>query len=1036
MSQYTQILQFLNRLNTAFNLIVSNSKRIDELPAYVSGTKLAAIWNPNTQRTERVELNDNDGIPYSPMGTTRSFYVESDVNVTETTVRSLLNAGTPTGNYPISISSSETPVYIVINKTTETNTLRYVFGFSRGAGSWGFGGTTIPLFSFTQLSAPYYLTIDDITNDPNTQTIDLGSLPTGDYVTAANSESRDLSNEDLVYYFSYTQDGVLYLVQFIGDNGIYGSSGTQLVLGDFAAATNSNVTPEQDLQDVTTVGNTTNKDIIHTDESGTTYKNGAGDKQAFFRYVDEFNLEISDPTFKVINGSDSRYVPLNIGGVEADENGFVDISEGLSGQFIPLPGTTEGNPVAGDIEVADGIKIFTTDGVFRIGGETQGLQFSSDGVNNSAILSYPPTSKGFTGASEFTNDGSDRKQFPQNGWVLDNIAGREEITNDLFISCMLYKYIESPSTYDGRSMYYIYKGEEKYFDITPYVPDRSVFPRLLCHAVFIDGNNIIIQGSTGYNSADHNDMFILVFEDCYTLNGELKSSSYKYKTFVDFLNRDSSGLMYDVHGITLFDGYLYGNTRIQQAGITAGARTQVFKINPYDLEDATVITLNDYQGSAGEIQVTKDGVFSVVVRSATLGGYIIRTDLNLNNVTNLADIGTTITKRVLRSVPFVISKGELYLPTYDNTSSSTYPRFLKVSVYNTLSGKLVRESETLTISPGTEINDLYWHWANIYQGKLIMHACIGNNENRYIVRIDTATLTLEESRPVSFFSGSNSTIFTNDNSIMPDGYIYFNEELNAVTGKLYRVKYNDFSDFTAITPIGNGGYYYSGGSTDTRFGKDYQSKSLQKVLESTTPNLTAPTSTGTLTTGVRVNSVTYTTGTDGIADLGTIGGTSTVYPKILICDVTPATVQGSVSGSTETIFRLEPIPANTLSAGVLSVNFTFSNVGVAGTKPIKCYLSNSSSMVSSNVYAILTPSATGRFNRITRDLIISSSGLVTGAANGASLPTDQIINGGAKRAATTLDFTQTIYVYATVALTSTADDMTQEAVEVLFIKAQ
>jgi len=61
MSQYTIILQSLNRINTYLNQIRSNSKRIDELPLFVSGSKYVAVWNPTTQRTEKHLLVESGG---------------------------------------------------------------------------------------------------------------------------------------------------------------------------------------------------------------------------------------------------------------------------------------------------------------------------------------------------------------------------------------------------------------------------------------------------------------------------------------------------------------------------------------------------------------------------------------------------------------------------------------------------------------------------------------------------------------------------------------------------------------------------------------------------------------------------------------------------------------------------------------------------------------------------------------------------------------------------------------------------------------
>jgi len=264
------------------------------------------------------------------------------------------NSRTPSGSF--TVTETTKPVYIQVTENLiNGNGRRLVYAFIGGTGTWGnsgFGGSgTATTASMFKLLSSTPTTVQDVSNDPNTQTISLGSLPTGDYVTAANSVSRDLSNPELVYYFSYTQDGVLYLVQFIGSNGVYGGSGTQLVSGDFAAATNSGVTPEQGLESVLTNSNHTgnNNDIIFDNERAAIFKGGNEGTQAFFAFNDNFNLTSTDPTFQV-NG---KWSPLTVLGVEADVNGNIDPTLALSGQFIPLSGTTEGNSVTGTVEFSD-----------------------------------------------------------------------------------------------------------------------------------------------------------------------------------------------------------------------------------------------------------------------------------------------------------------------------------------------------------------------------------------------------------------------------------------------------------------------------------------------------------------------------------------------------------------------------------------------------------------------------------------------------------------------------------------------------------
>ena len=285
-------------------------------------------------------------------GFTKRVNFEEGREVSIANVVSSINTGVGTRStvLPFTVTSLDTPVAIFIY----ADNFIYKYLFYGGNGTWGLGGTPITT-AMLSLFDIQQLTVDDVTNDPNTQTISLGNLPTGDYVAAANSVSRDLSNEDLVYYFSYTKDGILYLVQFIGTNGIYGGSGTQLVAGDFAGGTNSEVTPAQGLPSVLDNDNTSGgKDIIMTQESGVRFESGLSSLYARFNLTDNFTIQSSQNAFQWLYNGVSKNIGRSIDGEDFDVDGDFDLSGHLSGQFIPTTGTTEDNPVTGNLRFDNG----------------------------------------------------------------------------------------------------------------------------------------------------------------------------------------------------------------------------------------------------------------------------------------------------------------------------------------------------------------------------------------------------------------------------------------------------------------------------------------------------------------------------------------------------------------------------------------------------------------------------------------------------------------------------------------------------------
>jgi len=157
--------------------------------------------------------------------------------------------------YSFPVSEIHTPVHFRITR----GELTYIFQFRSGRGIWGEASGGNPdgeIFSSDlQLISILGTAISDVDPDyPGTVINDLGTIDDGNYISVLNADSWDLTDAGSVitvdgqnyeknYYFSYTDDGVLYLIQFVGAPDEYGVGGTPFEAEDFVATTNSDVEP-------------------------------------------------------------------------------------------------------------------------------------------------------------------------------------------------------------------------------------------------------------------------------------------------------------------------------------------------------------------------------------------------------------------------------------------------------------------------------------------------------------------------------------------------------------------------------------------------------------------------------------------------------------------------------------------------------------------------------------------------------------------------------------------------------------------------
>lgn len=153
------------------------------------------------------------------------------------------------------VSEQETPVLIYFKSFFSTSlgyygAKNYNYIFLPGKGTYGTGNTTVTSSMLYPLP-PTFVTPEDIEDDPNSVTYNLDPVTDGDFISKANTTFWDFTestypDEGMNFYFSYTDDGVLYYALFVGTPGTYGSGGTPFTEDDFVTTTSDEVLPIDD----------------------------------------------------------------------------------------------------------------------------------------------------------------------------------------------------------------------------------------------------------------------------------------------------------------------------------------------------------------------------------------------------------------------------------------------------------------------------------------------------------------------------------------------------------------------------------------------------------------------------------------------------------------------------------------------------------------------------------------------------------------------------------------------------------------------
>lgn len=233
----------------------------------------------------------------------------------------------------IIITAKQTPVIITASLLVAAETHNYVskrykYLFKPGKGNWGLNGTSISWLQLELINIENYL-VDHLLSEPNAIINNLGELPDGNFLTAANANSWDFSDAGTegetgikTYYFSYETESVLYFIQFVGVPGTYGSSYTaQFTAADFVSTTDSRITDIPTLEEVLAQGGNINvvKKTGETIQSidGTIIING---HLSAHDGIDTGYISITSPPSNIHSGTNKAYVDGKINGLTITVN--------------------------------------------------------------------------------------------------------------------------------------------------------------------------------------------------------------------------------------------------------------------------------------------------------------------------------------------------------------------------------------------------------------------------------------------------------------------------------------------------------------------------------------------------------------------------------------------------------------------------------------------------------------------------------------------------------------------------------------------
>jgi hypothetical protein len=315
--------------------------------------------------------------------------------VTPAEISAFINA-----NANFSVLETTTPVFVTAQRTESGLTRRFIFNFIAGkppTGTlWGVGGTPTTAVQFRLVSI-LIVNPSDIENDPNTIIYPIGTVPIGDdFWEVANalpspqtpfdlSDSGEIQPDGnpLVYYFSFTQDGVLYYAQFVGAQGLYGGIETPFVESDFVVTTNDTIGDTPNLQIVTDTGNTTTNPMVVYDETAAEGKISYGHNEIVFTDPSgniirlQFPMGIVEPEvtyeFPIKDANDTFVMISDISGGSAFDR-----------RYLYTAGSNTDTFIITDLIDATAIQMISS----NVGGNVMGSAVTFDSVTGE-ISGYP-----------------------------------------------------------------------------------------------------------------------------------------------------------------------------------------------------------------------------------------------------------------------------------------------------------------------------------------------------------------------------------------------------------------------------------------------------------------------------------------------------------------------------------------------------------------------------------------------------------------------------------------------------------------------
>jgi hypothetical protein len=148
----------------------------------------------------------------------------------------------------LTVTGEDSPVLLSflkedVDQDTGNNIVRkFLYLFPLGNGSYNPLSDTVSLDDLVLLNVTNP-TSEDISNLPNTTTIDLGDITGSSLVDEVNGSvpSLNLSDTEIEYFFTFIDGGTSFLFKFVGTNGLYGSNDLQSTSSDFLSFSDNTV---------------------------------------------------------------------------------------------------------------------------------------------------------------------------------------------------------------------------------------------------------------------------------------------------------------------------------------------------------------------------------------------------------------------------------------------------------------------------------------------------------------------------------------------------------------------------------------------------------------------------------------------------------------------------------------------------------------------------------------------------------------------------------------------------------------------------